>query len=192
MTPTRTEQRNPRTRGLDTKSTIEILRVLNQEDQRVALAVRRVLPQIARAVDAIVTSFRRRRPARVHRRGNQRAAGSAGCRGMSADVWHAAKDGAGPDSRRCKGAAWRGGGRGGFCDERRERFGQDPGYKARRGGRNRGQRNHALRPRRCRVGKKRGCVTVAVTSNPNRRWRAWHKLPSRRKPARRRLPGPHG
>ena len=58
MTPTRTEQRNPRTRGLDTKSTIEILRVLNHEDQRVALAVQRVLPQIARAVDAIVKSFR--------------------------------------------------------------------------------------------------------------------------------------
>ena len=59
MTPTRTEQRNPRTRGLDTKSTIEILRVLNHEDQRVALAVQRVLPQIARAVDAIVKSFRK-------------------------------------------------------------------------------------------------------------------------------------
>jgi N-acetylmuramic acid 6-phosphate etherase len=59
VTPTRTEQRNPRTRGLDTKSTIEILRVLNHEDQRVALAVQRVLPQIARAVDAIVKSFHR-------------------------------------------------------------------------------------------------------------------------------------
>jgi N-acetylmuramic acid 6-phosphate etherase len=59
VTPTRTEQRNPRTRGLDTKSTIEILRVLNHEDQRVALAVQRVLPQIAQAVDAIVKSFRR-------------------------------------------------------------------------------------------------------------------------------------
>ena len=59
MTSTRTEQRNPRTRGLDTKSTIEILRALNREDQRVALAVRRVVPQIARAVDAIVASFRR-------------------------------------------------------------------------------------------------------------------------------------
>jgi N-acetylmuramic acid 6-phosphate etherase len=58
VTPTRTEQRNPRTRGLDTKSTIEILRVLNREDQRVALAVRRVLPQITRAVEAIVASFR--------------------------------------------------------------------------------------------------------------------------------------
>ena len=59
MTPTSTEQRNPRTRGLDTKSTLEILRVLNREDQRVAKAVQRVLPQIARAVDAIVKSLRR-------------------------------------------------------------------------------------------------------------------------------------
>ena len=54
-----TEQRNPRTRGLDRKSTLGILRVLNAEDARVALAVRRELPKIARAVDAIVKSFRR-------------------------------------------------------------------------------------------------------------------------------------
>jgi len=54
----KTEQRNPRTRGLDRKSTLEILRVLNAEDARVALAVRRELPKIARAVDAIVKSFR--------------------------------------------------------------------------------------------------------------------------------------
>ena len=53
-----TEQRNSRTRGLDRKSTLEILRVLNGEDARVALAVRRELPKIARAVDAIVKSFR--------------------------------------------------------------------------------------------------------------------------------------
>jgi N-acetylmuramic acid 6-phosphate etherase len=54
----KTEQRNPRTRGLDRKSTLEILRVLNGEDARVALAVRRELAKIARAVDAIVKSFR--------------------------------------------------------------------------------------------------------------------------------------
>jgi len=54
----KTEQRNPRTGGLDRKSTLEILRVLNGEDARVALAVRRELPTIARAVDAIVKSFR--------------------------------------------------------------------------------------------------------------------------------------
>jgi N-acetylmuramic acid 6-phosphate etherase len=54
----KTEQRNPRTRGLDAKSTLQILRILNREDQRVALAVRRELPQIARAVNAIVKSLR--------------------------------------------------------------------------------------------------------------------------------------
>ena len=55
----RTEQRNPRSRGLDRKSTLEILRILNREDAQVALAVRRELPKIARAVDAIVKAFRR-------------------------------------------------------------------------------------------------------------------------------------
>jgi N-acetylmuramic acid 6-phosphate etherase len=58
LRPSRTEQRNPRSRGLDTKSTLEILRVLNGEDARVAFAVRRELPKISRAVDAIVKSFR--------------------------------------------------------------------------------------------------------------------------------------
>jgi N-acetylmuramic acid 6-phosphate etherase len=52
-----TEQRNPRSRGLDKKSTLEILRIVNREDKRVAAAVRRELPQIARAVDAIVLSL---------------------------------------------------------------------------------------------------------------------------------------
>ncbi len=57
MKPVRTEQRNPRSRGLDRKSTPEILRALNREDARVALAVRRELPKIARAVDAIVKAL---------------------------------------------------------------------------------------------------------------------------------------
>jgi N-acetylmuramic acid 6-phosphate etherase len=55
----RTEQRNPRSRGLDRKSTLDILRALNREDATVALAVRRELPQIARAVDAIAKSLQR-------------------------------------------------------------------------------------------------------------------------------------
>ncbi len=54
-----TEQTNPRSRGLDKKSTLEILRVLNREDARVAGAVRKQLPQIAQAVDAIVNSMRK-------------------------------------------------------------------------------------------------------------------------------------
>jgi N-acetylmuramic acid 6-phosphate etherase len=57
LKPARTEQRNPLSQGLDKKSTLEILRLLNREDQRVAFAVRRQLPQIARAVDAIVHSL---------------------------------------------------------------------------------------------------------------------------------------
>lgn len=58
MKTSTTEQRNPRSRGLDRKSTMEILRILNGEDCRVAPVVRRELPRIARAVDAIVRSFR--------------------------------------------------------------------------------------------------------------------------------------
>jgi N-acetylmuramic acid 6-phosphate etherase len=54
---TGTEQTNPRSRGLDKKSTLEILRVLNREDERVARTVRKELPKIARAVDAIVNSL---------------------------------------------------------------------------------------------------------------------------------------
>jgi N-acetylmuramic acid 6-phosphate etherase len=59
LKPARTEQRNPRSRGLDRKSSLEIVRALNREDAGVALAVRRVLPQVARAVSAIEKSLRR-------------------------------------------------------------------------------------------------------------------------------------
>lgn len=54
----KTEQGNPRSRGLDQKGSLEILRVINLEDAKVAVAVRRVLPKIARAVDAIEKSLR--------------------------------------------------------------------------------------------------------------------------------------
>jgi N-acetylmuramic acid 6-phosphate etherase len=55
----KTEDGNPRSRGLDKKGTLEILRVLNREDARVASAVRHELPRIGRAVDAIVQALRR-------------------------------------------------------------------------------------------------------------------------------------
>jgi N-acetylmuramic acid 6-phosphate etherase len=54
-----TEQRNPRSRGLDLKSTTEILRIINREDARVAVAVRREIPRIARATDAIARALAR-------------------------------------------------------------------------------------------------------------------------------------
>jgi len=58
LKPARTEQRNPRSRGLDRKSSLAIVRALNREDAGVAPAVRKVLPQIAQAVDAIAKSLR--------------------------------------------------------------------------------------------------------------------------------------
>jgi N-acetylmuramic acid 6-phosphate etherase len=48
-----TEQRNPASSGIDKKSTLEIVRIINDEDKKVALAVERILPDIARAVDLI-------------------------------------------------------------------------------------------------------------------------------------------
>ncbi len=52
-----TEQPNRRSRGLDRKSTLALLRLLNREDRRVPAAVARAIPAIARAVDAIVHTF---------------------------------------------------------------------------------------------------------------------------------------
>ena len=49
-----TELHNPASAALDTKSTQEILRIINREDATVADAVRKVIPQISRAVDLIV------------------------------------------------------------------------------------------------------------------------------------------
>jgi N-acetylmuramic acid 6-phosphate etherase len=53
-----TEQRNPASRNLDLMSAREIVALMNREDHKVALAVRREIPAIARAVDAIVTGIR--------------------------------------------------------------------------------------------------------------------------------------
>lgn len=53
-----TEQRNPRSRNLDQKSTREILRIINREDALIAQAVRREIPKIARAADEIVARLR--------------------------------------------------------------------------------------------------------------------------------------
>ena len=54
-----TEARNPATAQLDQLSTLEMLRVINNEDAKVAEAVREELPHIAQAVDAITERFTR-------------------------------------------------------------------------------------------------------------------------------------
>ena len=54
-----TEQVNPATAHIDSCTTLEMVRLINDEDKKVASAVERVLPEIARAVDAIAESFSR-------------------------------------------------------------------------------------------------------------------------------------
>lgn len=49
----KTEQRNPNTVDIDRVSTLELVRMMNAEDQKVAAAVAAVLPQIANAIDLI-------------------------------------------------------------------------------------------------------------------------------------------
>lgn len=52
-----TEKRNTQTMNLDELSTSEVLALMNQEDQKVALAVAEVLPVITKVVEAITESF---------------------------------------------------------------------------------------------------------------------------------------
>ncbi|HET9251569.1 MAG TPA: N-acetylmuramic acid 6-phosphate etherase [Candidatus Eisenbacteria bacterium] len=54
-----TEQRNPRSRRLDRLTTPQVLRLMNQEDQRVPRAVAREIPRISKAVDLIVERLQR-------------------------------------------------------------------------------------------------------------------------------------
>ena len=49
-----TELRNPASRNLDRMTALQIVRLMNREDRKVAAAVGRELPAIARVVDAIV------------------------------------------------------------------------------------------------------------------------------------------
>ncbi|MEK8104619.1 hypothetical protein NKG94_04445 [Micromonospora sp. M12] len=53
-----TETRNDKTSDLDRMSPTELLLAMNDEDQTVAQAVRRAVPDIAAAVDVVVASLR--------------------------------------------------------------------------------------------------------------------------------------
>lgn len=48
-----TEQRNPASMQIDTMDTMQILKIINKEDQQIALCVQRCLPEIARLIDHI-------------------------------------------------------------------------------------------------------------------------------------------
>ena len=60
MKPKRiTERENPVSALLDTKSTWQILKIINREDRKVAPAVGKVIPQVARAVDTVAEALAR-------------------------------------------------------------------------------------------------------------------------------------
>jgi len=52
-----TEQRNPNSIHVDSLSALEIVRLMNEEDKQVPLAIEKCLPQIAQAVECIVDAF---------------------------------------------------------------------------------------------------------------------------------------
>ncbi len=55
----RTEQRNRASANLDQESTLDLVRIINRQDAKVAAAVRLALPKIADAVDIIAERLRR-------------------------------------------------------------------------------------------------------------------------------------
>lgn len=53
-----TESQNEASQGLDTKSALEIARIINHEDAKVAAAVKKALPEIAQVIDHVARSLR--------------------------------------------------------------------------------------------------------------------------------------
>ena len=52
-----TEQRNPATAKIDQMDTLSVLKLINNEDKKAAMAVEMVLPDVAQAVDLITTKI---------------------------------------------------------------------------------------------------------------------------------------
>ena len=67
-----TEQENPNTTKIDQVSTLEALRLINDEDKLVAEAVEKVLPDIANAVDEIVVRLENGGRLFLRRHGHER------------------------------------------------------------------------------------------------------------------------
>ena len=53
-----TESANDASQGFDTKSALEIARIINHEDSKIATAVKRALPEIALVIDSVARSLR--------------------------------------------------------------------------------------------------------------------------------------
>src|SRR6201996_6312105 len=53
-----TESTNEASQGFDTKSALEIARIINHEDSKIAAAVKKALPEIALVIDSVARSLR--------------------------------------------------------------------------------------------------------------------------------------
>ena len=53
-----TESVNSASHGFDTKSALEIARIINHEDSKIAVAVKKALPEIALVIDAVARALR--------------------------------------------------------------------------------------------------------------------------------------
>src|SRR3984957_20552880 len=53
-----TESQNEASQGFDTKSALEIARIINHEDSKIAAAVKKALPEIAEVIDHVARSLR--------------------------------------------------------------------------------------------------------------------------------------
>ncbi len=53
-----TESQNEASQGFDTKSAVEIARIINHEDAKVAAAVKKAIPEIAEVIDQVARSLR--------------------------------------------------------------------------------------------------------------------------------------
>ena len=147
-------------------TTAEIVRLMNREDRKVAVAVGRELPTIARAVDAIVRGDSRGRAIDLCGGGIERKNGGAGCGGVSADVRDFSETDACVYCGRKARVTASGGRRGGFGGEWRAGFAADKVDEARTWwweSRRAGQ--HRTCWERLSYARKRGAMTVAVTSN---------------------------
>jgi N-acetylmuramic acid 6-phosphate etherase len=76
-----TEGTNEASSGFDTKSALEIARIINHEDAKIAAAVKKALPEIAQVIDTVTR-----------------------CQRMSTDLFHPAADRAVHHGRRTQGA----------------------------------------------------------------------------------------
>ena len=54
-----TEQPNPNSLGIDKKSTLEILKIINKEDKKVPLAIEKQMESIERVVDMVAEAFKK-------------------------------------------------------------------------------------------------------------------------------------